>query len=101
MSGVPFFLSSIDVSFSVGFNLSGNKSNPALRSDGKKSKEHTMVFTADAIQSNAVIQMSRGGMILFALMSGGDYDKVRFTISIRCDNSSMSRYRVSTSLGRL
>lgn len=64
------------ISLSVGGSLTGNKSNPALRKDGKKGKDHTMLFTADAVRNNPAIQLSRGGMVLFALLVGGDYDKV-------------------------
>ena len=35
------------------------------------------VFTAEAIRTHPDIQMTRGGLLLFALVSGGDYDEVR------------------------
>jgi holliday junction resolvase YEN1 len=57
--------------------LSGNKSNPALNSDGKASKSHVMVYTAEAIRTHPEVRLTRGGLILIALLAGGDYDKVR------------------------
>ena len=56
--------------------LSGNKSNPALDSDGKASKHHVMLYSADKVRNHPDIGMSRGGLVLFALLAGGDYDKV-------------------------
>ncbi|KAL4262296.1 XPG-I domain-containing protein [Pleurotus pulmonarius] len=56
-----------------GINLSGNKSKPAIDKRGKASKHHVWVYTADAIQSHPGVRMTRGGMILFALLNGGDY----------------------------
>jgi len=56
--------------------LSGNKSNPALNSEGKASKHHVMVFTADAIRNHPEIRLTRGGLVLIALLAGGDYDEV-------------------------
>lgn len=56
-----------------GINLSGNKSKPALDKNGKPSKHHVWVYTADAIQSHPGVRLTRGGLILFALLNGGDY----------------------------
>ncbi|OCH90241.1 PIN domain-like protein, partial [Obba rivulosa] len=53
--------------------LTGNKCNPALNSEGKASKYHVMVYTAEQILVHPDVAMSRGGLILFALLSGGDY----------------------------
>ncbi|PCH43505.1 hypothetical protein WOLCODRAFT_144540 [Wolfiporia cocos MD-104 SS10] len=55
-------------------HLTGNRANPARNADGKPSKHHVMVFTADAIQRDPEIGLTRGGLILIALLSGGDYD---------------------------
>lgn len=60
----------------LSLNLSGNKSNPALNSEGKASKYHVMVFTADAVGNHPEVRLTRGGLILIALLSGGDYDEV-------------------------
>lgn len=38
--------------------LSGNKSNPALNSNGQATKDHTMVYTAAAIWQHPDTQMS-------------------------------------------
>jgi hypothetical protein len=56
--------------------LSGNKVNPALNSDGKASKYHVMVYTAEAIRNHPRVMLTRGGLILFALLAGGDYANV-------------------------
>ena len=65
------------VLYSSGIKLSGNKANPALNSAGKASKHHVMVYTAQAIRDHPKICLSQAGMILIALLAGGDYDKVR------------------------
>jgi Holliday junction resolvase YEN1 len=62
---------------SPSMKLSGNKSNPALNSEGKASKSHVMVYTAEAIRTHPEVRLTRGGLILIALLAGGDYDKVR------------------------
>lgn len=63
--------------YSPSIKLSGNKSNPALNSAGKASKHHVMVYNAQAILDHPEIRLSQAGMILIALLAGGDYDKVR------------------------
>ncbi|KAJ3565362.1 hypothetical protein NP233_g7681 [Leucocoprinus birnbaumii] len=55
-------------------NLSGNKSNPVLNSEGKDDKNHTRVFRFQDIHDHSDIQLTRGGFILIGLMSGGDYE---------------------------
>ncbi|EED79402.1 predicted protein, partial [Postia placenta Mad-698-R] len=56
-------------------SLTGNKANPAQNYEGKTSKYHVMVFSAEALRNHPEVQMTRGGLVLFALLSGGDYDK--------------------------
>ncbi|KAF4620656.1 hypothetical protein D9613_000579 [Agrocybe pediades] len=56
-------------------NLSGNKSNPATNCEDKTDKLHTMLYRASDIATDSEVQLSRGGLILFALLSGGDYRK--------------------------
>ncbi|TFK69797.1 hypothetical protein BDN72DRAFT_819685 [Pluteus cervinus] len=56
-------------------NLSGNKSNPALNAAGKDDKNHAHTFRMEDITKHSDIQLTRGGLILFALLSGGDYDQ--------------------------
>lgn len=51
-------------------NLTGNKSKPALDSNGKSSKDHVMIFTEDALAQRG---FNRAGLILIALLCGGDY----------------------------
>ncbi|KAH9830729.1 PIN domain-like protein, partial [Rhodofomes roseus] len=55
-------------------NLTGNRANPATNANGKRSEYHVMTFSSESIRTHPDIQMSRGGLILFALVSGGDYD---------------------------
>ncbi|KAL5528396.1 hypothetical protein ACEPAF_7532 [Sanghuangporus sanghuang] len=55
-------------------SLTGNRSSPATNLDGKPSNQHVMEFRIEDIQTHPEIRMSRGGMILFALLTGGDYD---------------------------
>lgn len=58
--------------------LSGNKSNPALDSQGKPSKYHAMIYTAEAIRRHPDVGLTRGGFVLFAMLVKGDYgDGVR------------------------
>lgn len=63
---------------SSSLSLSGNKSNPALDLCGKASPHHIMMYTVDEIQSHPDVGMSRGGLLLFALLCGGDYHKVSY-----------------------
>ncbi|KAF9446531.1 hypothetical protein P691DRAFT_708350 [Macrolepiota fuliginosa MF-IS2] len=55
-------------------NLSGNKANPVLNSEGRDDKNHTRVFRFQDIHDHPDIQLTRGGLILIGLMSGGDYE---------------------------
>ncbi|KAG1812625.1 uncharacterized protein BJ212DRAFT_460532 [Suillus subaureus] len=58
--------------------LSGNKSNPALDSEGKPSKHHAMIYTAEAIRRRPEVGLTRGGFVLSAMLVKGDYgDGVR------------------------
>jgi Holliday junction resolvase YEN1 len=61
---------------SISSKLSGNKGNLAKNSKDKTDNYHTMLYTATDINDNPTVAMSRGGLILFALLSGGDYHKV-------------------------
>ncbi|KAG6889870.1 hypothetical protein C0992_003766, partial [Termitomyces sp. T32_za158] len=54
-------------------NLSGNRSNPVLNAAGKDDKNHTKVYRLSEITDHHDIRLTRGGMILIGLMSGGDY----------------------------
>ncbi|KAG2355329.1 hypothetical protein BDR07DRAFT_548668 [Suillus spraguei] len=56
--------------------FSGNKSNPALDSDGKPSKHHAMIYTAEAIRKHPEVRLTRGEFVLFAMPVKGDYGDV-------------------------
>ncbi|KAF8901075.1 hypothetical protein CPB84DRAFT_1680152 [Gymnopilus junonius] len=53
--------------------LSGNRAHPALNAVGKDDKNHSRVFRIEDITNHPDIRLTRGGMILIGLMSGGDY----------------------------
>ncbi|KJA13315.1 hypothetical protein HYPSUDRAFT_195818 [Hypholoma sublateritium FD-334 SS-4] len=55
--------------------LSGNRAHPTLNAAGKDDGNHTRVFHIDDILEHPDVQLSRGGMILIGLMSGGDYQQ--------------------------
>jgi Holliday junction resolvase YEN1 len=52
-------------------------STSALSPDLTDSKDEVTVYTADAISTTAGVPFTRGGILLIALLSGGDYDTVR------------------------
>ncbi|KAG9080858.1 hypothetical protein FRC06_006063 [Ceratobasidium sp. 370] len=54
--------------------LSGNRSNPVLNKHGKDDGMHVMVYRAADIEKDPACRLTRGGMILIGLLSGGDYD---------------------------
>ena len=54
--------------------LTGNKSHPALDANGKPSAHHANVYKAETLAAHPRVQLTRGGMILIALMSKSDYD---------------------------
>ena len=64
-------------SCSFSLHLSGNKADPPKNVNGKTSLHHTRVYTAEEIQRHPDVRLTRGGLVLFALMSGGDCDDVR------------------------
>ncbi|EIN05889.1 PIN domain-like protein [Punctularia strigosozonata HHB-11173 SS5] len=55
--------------------LSGNRSHSVKNADGRDDGWHSRVFTAKAISEHPDIQLTRPGMILIGLLSGGDYDQ--------------------------
>ncbi|KAK7040595.1 hypothetical protein R3P38DRAFT_2895916 [Favolaschia claudopus] len=55
-------------------NLSGNRSNPVLNSEGRDDKNHTRVYRMQDIKEHPDVSFTRGDMILIGLCSGGDYD---------------------------
>ena len=60
----------------MSLNLTGNKSNPALDANGKPSSNHALIYTADALANHPEVKLTRGGLILVAMLSGGDYNEV-------------------------
>ncbi|TFY70815.1 hypothetical protein EVG20_g2183 [Dentipellis fragilis] len=54
-------------------SLSGNRSHSLKNSAGKNDGNHSAVFTSDAIATHTSVGLSRGGLILIGLLSGGDY----------------------------
>lgn len=83
--------------YSPGVALSGNKSHPALNAHGKVSEHHVMVYTADAVQNHPEVGLTREGMILFALLAGGDYNKVCYSYHFNHDLCLEEVFRI---LGR-
>ena len=61
---------------SPSLQLTGNRSDPAVNLDGNPSQNHVKIFSADAIRNHPQVRLTRGGMILIALLAGGDYDHV-------------------------
>ena len=94
--------------YSTGNTLSGNRANPILNSAGKNDKNHSHIFNIDSITRHPDIQLTRGGMILIGLMSGGDYQQGGLT---RCGVSTAhalarcgfgdSLFKAATNLGRV
>lgn len=56
-------------------SLSGNRSNPVLNSAGKDDKNHSWVYKMEDIISHPDVGLTRGGLILIGLLSGGDYEQ--------------------------
>lgn len=84
---------------SSSLSLTANKANPALDANGKASKHHAMIYTDQAIRAHPEIQLTHGGLILFALLTGGDYDKV--SVMSACIALAFSHVnRASISLAR-
>lgn len=61
--------------YSTSNTLSANIAHPVLNSDGRDDKEHSYVYRASDILHHSSIQLTRGGMILIGLLSGGDYSE--------------------------
>ncbi|KAH8115140.1 hypothetical protein DFH11DRAFT_1703479, partial [Phellopilus nigrolimitatus] len=54
--------------------LTGNSAHPVRNTAGKDDGEHTYTYSAADILSHEDIALSQGGLILIALLRGGDYD---------------------------
>ncbi|OJT11123.1 Flap endonuclease GEN -like protein [Trametes pubescens] len=64
----------------VSLNLTGNKAHPALNLNGKPCDQHATVYTAQAFRDHPEVRLTRAGLILTALLSGGDYDSGVFGV---------------------
>ncbi|KAH7908326.1 hypothetical protein BJ138DRAFT_1128532 [Hygrophoropsis aurantiaca] len=53
--------------------LSGNRAHPVKNSGGKDDGNHAVIYIASDIASHPSVQLTREGMILIGLLSGGDY----------------------------
>jgi len=56
--------------------LSGNKAHSVKNADGKEDGQHVHIYHADDVLANPEVRLSQGGLILIALLRGGDYDQV-------------------------
>ncbi|KAI9512138.1 hypothetical protein F5148DRAFT_1280054 [Russula earlei] len=54
-------------------NLSGNSKHAAKNADGRVDGNHSTVYTSVDILAHPSVQLTRGGLILIGLLSGGDY----------------------------
>jgi Holliday junction resolvase YEN1 len=57
--------------------LSGNRSHGAKNADGKDDGQHVNIYRMADIETNDGVKLTKGGLILIALLRGGDYDQVR------------------------
>ncbi|RDB19597.1 Flap endonuclease GEN 1 [Hypsizygus marmoreus] len=70
-----FLFGAITVIRNASNNLSGNRANPVVNAAGKDDKNHTKVYRLTDITAHPDVRLTRGGMILIGLMSGGDYQQ--------------------------
>ncbi|EIW76723.1 hypothetical protein CONPUDRAFT_146515 [Coniophora puteana RWD-64-598 SS2] len=54
--------------------LSGNRVAPAKNAQGKDDGKHALTFSAADLRTHPDIRLTRGGLILIGLLSGGDYN---------------------------
>jgi len=59
--------------------LSGNKKHGAKNSEGKDDGQHVNIYRLEDLKSNGSVNLTEGGLILIALLRGGDYDQVLFS----------------------
>jgi Holliday junction resolvase YEN1 len=45
----------------------------------KKNKDEITVYTSEALQNNPDVRLTNGGILLLAVLNGGDYDTVNST----------------------
>ncbi|KAH7924438.1 hypothetical protein BV22DRAFT_508362 [Leucogyrophana mollusca] len=53
--------------------LSGNRAHPVKNSEGRDDGNHAVIYRASDIRTHPDVQLTRGGVILIGLLSGGDY----------------------------
>ncbi|KAI9430462.1 PIN domain-like protein [Lactarius indigo] len=58
---------------STSVNLSGNSKHTMKNADGRVDDNHSTVYTSAEILMHPSVQLTRGGLILIGLLSGGDY----------------------------
>ncbi|KAI0065376.1 PIN domain-like protein [Artomyces pyxidatus] len=55
--------------------LSGNRGHIHKNADGRDDGNHSIIYKSQDLLSHPSILLSRGGLILIGLLSGGDYDE--------------------------
>ena len=58
---------------SASATLSGNSKHATKNADGRVDGNHSTVYTSADILAHPSVQLTRGGLILIGLLSGGDY----------------------------
>ncbi|KAI0049714.1 hypothetical protein FA95DRAFT_1604179 [Auriscalpium vulgare] len=59
--------------------LTGNRAHAHKNADGRDDGNHSTIYTSAAIKSHPSVQLTRGGLILIGLLSGGDYNAAGVT----------------------
>ncbi|KAF8494852.1 hypothetical protein F5888DRAFT_1713947 [Russula emetica] len=54
-------------------NLTGNSKHTTKNADGRVDGNHSTIYTSADILAHPSVQLTRGGLILIGLLSGGDY----------------------------
>lgn len=58
---------------SPSINLTGNSKHATKNADGRVDGNHSTIYTSADILADPSVQLTRGGLILIGLLSGGDY----------------------------
>ena len=59
--------------YSPSVNLTGNNKHATKNADGRVDGNHSTIYTSADILAHPSVQLTRGGVILIGLLSGGDY----------------------------
>jgi hypothetical protein len=59
--------------YSPSINLTGNHKHATKNADGRVDGNHSTIYTSTDILAHPSVQLTRGGLILIGLLSGGDY----------------------------